>query len=253
MLHVDIRGTGPDVVLLHGWAMNGAVWGGFADALAAQLRLHIVDLPGHGLSQGTAMAADLHTTLSVLRQKLPPRAHVIGWSLGATLALYAVLQVPDAVDRLVLIGSTPSFVASESWPHGMAPPVFAEFAQNLDANYAANLRRFLALQMLGVRDAQAQTRLISQRCLTRPTPDQASLDAGLTLLRTTRLDDRISDIPQPTLVIHGALDKLVPLASARALASALGRAELVEIADAGHAPFVSHAELLARRIVEFLR
>ena len=53
-LYVESNGSGPDLVLLHGWGMNAAVWGGFATELAPHFRLHCVDLPGHGASHACA-------------------------------------------------------------------------------------------------------------------------------------------------------------------------------------------------------
>ena len=50
-LHVEIRGTGPDLVLLHGWALHGGMWGPWLDELGRRARLHLIDLPGHGRSR----------------------------------------------------------------------------------------------------------------------------------------------------------------------------------------------------------
>ena len=47
---VERFGQGPDLVLLHGWGMNGAVWHGITQQLAAYYRVHLVDLPGFGNS-----------------------------------------------------------------------------------------------------------------------------------------------------------------------------------------------------------
>jgi pimeloyl-[acyl-carrier protein] methyl ester esterase len=49
-LHVETFGSGPDLVLLHGWGMHGGVWGDFALRLAEHHRVHAIDLPGHGYS-----------------------------------------------------------------------------------------------------------------------------------------------------------------------------------------------------------
>ena len=54
-LHVDIRGEGPDLVLLHGWALHGGMWGPWLDELAGIARLHVFDLPGHGRSGGAPL------------------------------------------------------------------------------------------------------------------------------------------------------------------------------------------------------
>ncbi len=57
-LHVEIRGDGPDVVLLHGWALHGGMWGPWVDELSRRARLHFIDLPGHGRSRWPEGAVD---------------------------------------------------------------------------------------------------------------------------------------------------------------------------------------------------
>ena len=47
-LHVDIVGSGPPLVLLHGWAMHGGIFAPLVEALRELRTLHVVDLPGHG-------------------------------------------------------------------------------------------------------------------------------------------------------------------------------------------------------------
>ena len=49
-LHIEARGDGPPLVLLHGWAMHSGVWGALVPRLAQRHRVHAVDLPGHGYS-----------------------------------------------------------------------------------------------------------------------------------------------------------------------------------------------------------
>ena len=58
MLHVEVSGNGPPLVLLHGWAMHGGVFAPLVERLRSRFSLHVVDLPGHG---GTAQS------------RLPPR------------------------------------------------------------------------------------------------------------------------------------------------------------------------------------
>ena len=47
MLKVDVYGSGPDLVLLHGWGMHGGLWSDWADELGEWFRVTVVDLPGH--------------------------------------------------------------------------------------------------------------------------------------------------------------------------------------------------------------
>ncbi|MEO6118672.1 MAG: alpha/beta fold hydrolase, partial [Methylotenera sp.] len=48
-LHIESTGTGPNLVLLHGWGMHGAVWQPLVKKLSKIFTLHLVDLPGMGL------------------------------------------------------------------------------------------------------------------------------------------------------------------------------------------------------------
>ena len=50
-LHVDIIGSGPPLVLLHGWAMHGGIFAPLVETLRKQRTLYVVDLPGHGHSR----------------------------------------------------------------------------------------------------------------------------------------------------------------------------------------------------------
>ena len=56
-LHVQIRGRGRDLVLLHGWAANLGVWKDFTRALSHRFRIISLDLPGHGRSDWDPSAA----------------------------------------------------------------------------------------------------------------------------------------------------------------------------------------------------
>ena len=55
-LKISSRGQGPELVLLHGWAMHSGIWGGVVDVLASEFRVNLVDLPGHGQSQCATVA-----------------------------------------------------------------------------------------------------------------------------------------------------------------------------------------------------
>lgn len=52
MLHVETQGSGPPILLIHGWGMHGGIWANVAKKLSADFQVHSVDLPGYGLSNG---------------------------------------------------------------------------------------------------------------------------------------------------------------------------------------------------------
>ncbi|GAL05727.1 biotin synthesis protein bioH [Photobacterium aphoticum] len=81
-LYWQTEGQGDDLVLIHGWGMNGAVWQHLLPQLTPHYRVHVVDLPGYGLSSD-ADAGNLDEVVQLLLENSPPTATWIGWSLGA--------------------------------------------------------------------------------------------------------------------------------------------------------------------------
>ena len=251
-LHVEVSGSGPDLVLLHGWGMNAAVWGELGTELAQHFRLHCVNLPGHGASPACAPCT-LDALADGLAAELPKRVVVCGWSFGGQVALNWAWRWPDQVERLVLLAATPRFVRGADWDCGIAAAVLDDFARGLVNDYRAALRRFTALQAQGDANARGVLRRLREHILARGEPDAAALAAGLRLLRETDLRDRLERIAQPALILHGERDSLVPLAAGEYLQRVLPHARLEVFAGTAHAPFIAQPQRSARRIVEFCR
>jgi len=251
-LHVEVSGSGPDLVLLHGWGTNAAVWRELAAALAPHFRTHCVDLPGHGASPA-CMSYTLDAVAGALAAALPARVSVCGWSLGAQFALTWARRDAQQVTRLVLIAGTPRFANRADWTHGIAAAVLDAFAVDLERDYRATLQRFLALQARGDGHAREVLRHLREQALSRGAPDARALAAGLQILRESDLRDLLPHIPQPTLILHGTEDTVVPPAAGEFLQRALPNARLAAIAGAAHAPFVAHVEQVASSIKEFCR
>ena len=243
-LHVERQGRGRDLVLLHGWGLHGGVWSALAARLATSFRVHVVDLPGHGYSHSVSLAG-LDELADAVAAVTPAGAYVCGWSLGGLAALRLAVRHPALVTALGLVSTTPCFVRRHDWPHAMAPETLADFARGLRTDPARTLRRFVNLNALGGPQARERTRELAALYLDRGAPSPAALAAGLAILRDSDLRSDIGAIAMPTRVIHGERDRLAPVGAGRWLANALPRARLVEIEDAAHLPFVSHAERVA--------
>jgi pimeloyl-[acyl-carrier protein] methyl ester esterase len=240
-LFSQTQGSGPDIVLLHGWGLHGGIWEDVATALATHNRVTRIDLPGHGRSAAIELADDLAAVAEQLAAVAPAPALWIGWSLGGLLALQVALTVPAAVRGLVVVAGSPRFVRAADWPHAVEDAVLQQFARSLDEDYEATLGRFLALQVRGSADAGATLRALRARMLEQDAPRPAALRSGLKLLRESDLRARLGDIACPTRFIFGARDLLAPVAISAELLRHMPTARCDVIAGAGHAPFVSHA------------
>ena len=231
-LHVEIRGTGPDLVLLHGWALHGGMWGPWLDELARRARLHLIDLPGHGRSPWPAGASTLRDLARAVSPHVPNGAAVLGWSLGGMVALELARSRPGDLAALVLIATTPCFLARDDWPVGMNPGVLDGFAAGLAGDYRRTLTNFLALQTWGDENASQALRSLRANLDSHGEPDPQALVAGLGILRTADLRDALAAITVPTLVIAGEHDRITPVAAGRELASRLPSARFVEVPKA---------------------
>jgi len=243
-LHIDSTGSGPPLVLLHGWAMHSGLWAPVLPRLASRFRVHLVDLPGHGLSPpltpmtlaGTAAAVAGHFA------SLPEPPTVLGWSLGGAVALQWAVDRPDAVAKLVLVGTTPCFVARADWPHAISGETLRRFGDELAVSYRSTLQRFVTLQLQGSEHAREILGQMRTELFARGVPSRQNLEDALATLAAIDVRDRVGAITQPALVIAGERDTLVPAAAGAWLAAALPAGRLASIAGAAHAPFLSHPE-----------
>lgn len=237
---VERFGQGQDLVLLHGWGMNGAVWHGIAQELAAHYRLHLVDLPGFGNSP---LGSDVEYSLPWLAERvaavLPERCHLLGWSLGGLVASRLALDHPERCRSLITVASSPCFLAREEWP-GIAPKVLAGFNQMLAGDFMQTIERFLAIQAMGSEHARDDIRQLRHWLAERPTPELAALEAGLGLLADIDLRDELVDLQLPWLRIYGRLDSLVPKAAIPLLDERYPQSRSRVLDKASHAPFISH-------------
>ena len=116
VIHYEITGEGPPLVLIHGWAQDLTIWDDQVREFSRQFRVLRYDRRGYGRSTGhddpTADPDDLRILLDSLGIR---QAHVLGLSAGSAVALNFVVAFPQRVRALVLYGQTP--------PSGFMPEV----------------------------------------------------------------------------------------------------------------------------------
>lgn len=237
-------GTGPPLLLLHGWCFSSLVFAEALAAFSADYRVLAPDLPGHGSSDPAAdagfaaLAADLREWLTVLSLD---RIRLLGWSLGGQVALELAASLhPEQVERLLLVAATPRFCAADDWPHGLPEGQVRALERQLRRDYPAALKDFRERILAG--EGLPPTRRQRIAALIGPPPALADALAALAALRREDQRRRLAALDCPTLVQHGELDTITLPGAARTLAEEIPGARLELLPGIAHAPFLSRPD-----------
>ncbi|HVB06778.1 MAG TPA: alpha/beta fold hydrolase [Acidimicrobiales bacterium] len=209
-------GSGSPLVLLHSLALGAEMWAGLARELASEHEVLALDLRGHGASEwsGAPFGVEELTddVLALLDHLGHARAHLLGLSMGGSVALTLAGLAPERVERLVLCDTTAWYgeEAPKAWAERAAQaagkPRYQQIAFQVDRWFTADFRRFhpevvSAVTGLFLRTAPATH---AEACRALGALDSRHLLAAITA---------------PTLVITGREDYATPPAMGEAIAA----------------------------------
>lgn len=238
--------------MLHGWGMASTVWHAMRNTLDPGIEVVAPDLPGYGI-EAKCTAYDLARIVADLRACHGGQSILCGWSMGGLLAQYWAALYPREVHGLVLLSSTPRFVAKDDWSHGMDLKLMSEFGVAVASDVGAALMRFSALQAQGDVHARAVMRRLREVLSADRMPASHTLMDGLELLRETDLRACSGAIRSPTLIIHGRQDRVCPVSAAEWLSGAISGASLSIHEGASHAVFLSDPGRVGSEISAFVK
>lgn len=258
-LYFERRGRGEALMLLHGFTGSGRSLDPVARSMAHEFTTLAPDLPGHGRSIGGVVPRDygfercLERLVTTLACAGHSRAHWLGYSMGARLALGCAIRHPERVASLVLIGARAGIAddgeraARRDADEALARRIETEGVEAfVDAWVSqpifATQRRFgSAFLEAGRRERLANV--------------ASELAAGLRGLgpgSQPPLFDALERVEVPVLLVAGALDRPF-VEQARELARRLPAAEVCEIEDAGHAVHLEQPVAFIAAALDFLR
>lgn len=257
-IHVERDGSGPPLLLLHGFTGSTITWSALREALHDRFELIIVDLPGHGRSSAPsdatryALGRTANDLAHVLDALDVARTAVLGYSMGARTALQLALAHPERVSALILESASPGI----GDPAERAARVAADeaLAASIERDgIEAFVDRWEKLPLWASQGALrpvARARLRAERLAQRPEGLANSLrGAGAGVARP--VTDRLGAITVPVLLVAGALDaKYVALGEM--MRERLPDARLEVVADAGHAVHLERPETFAAVVGAFL-
>jgi pimeloyl-ACP methyl ester carboxylesterase len=250
MLTYASTGAGQPIVFIHGWTQHLGIWDDQVAAFAPRYRVIRYDVRGFGESSGHADPSANPDDLRLLLDGLGVRkAHIVGLSMGAEVALRFAALFPDRVDGLVLYGTPPT-------PDAPQPTELFELFANLP-----ELAKKHGLDTVG--------KIIIESPLAWMPPDRPELKQALyrewqkyegrDLLdprpqsgRTPEIDlKRVGGITAPTLVVYGDHDIPSFRAFGDTLARRIPNARKVVIKDGGHGAHFAQPAQFNKALADF--
>lgn len=244
----SVTGEGPPLLLIHGAEGSHRMFDQIAPLLAAHFTVIAYDQRDCGDTEGPALPATLvdlaDDAVALLRALGHRSAHVYGTSFGGRVAQCLALKHPDAVQRLVLASTWPLPESLEALnPEGVA--LIHALRAKLPGSAAELAALFLPESFL---DAQPQFKDIFKNA--QPQSERSRR-------RFATVDDApvldLRDITMPTLLVAGALDRVVPADITLGMAALISHAQTLRLEGVGHAGVAQAPEDIALHVGRFLR
>lgn len=255
-MHYEVSGQGAPVLMLSGLSAPAISWALQARALAPHFQ--VVTFDNRGVGETDLPPEPVYTTgqmaddaAALLRHLRIARAHVVGASMGGTIALELALRHPRLVRSLTLACTWAE--ADARFLHTIAAWMWLAYRVSVEERYRHVLYPWLFSP--GFFAQKESIEAAFQRAMAYPHQTKAEAierqGRGILAWNGTRVK-RLSAIRVPTLVLVGRDDILTPTAFARVVAGAIRRARLVVLPGA-HGFFLEHADRFNRTVLRFLR
>jgi len=250
--------TGESLVMIHGWGMNSGVWESIRSELESEYLVIWIDLPGYGINSNI-VAKSMKDIISLILPQLPDNTHLLGWSLGGLVVQAIANELvctnqADKLKSLTLVASSAKFSQSDDWQHAITKIVLSNFSQSLQEDIQGTLRRFVALQFMGVKGTRdIQKKLIDGILLNTAkykmakkgggdkictnTPHYQALSLGLEILKNADYRKVSHKIPKHWILADK--DRLIPPAVINDLQFLYPDDQITLLENAGHAPFMT--------------
>ncbi len=240
------QGTaGTPLLLVHGLGARGEDWAAMIPALAARgFHVYVPDLLGYGRSPRPDVSYSIAMQETVVVQFMQAvhlaRADVGGWSMGGWVSMKLALDHPELVDRLVVYDS-----AGIYFPATFGPELFVP-------SDAAGVRRLMTILSPHPREVPA---FVTKAVLRKFAQNGWVISRSMTAMTSGRdlLDFRLYNIQQPTLIVWGAQDDLIPLSSGKKMHELIPRSVLNVVEGCGHLAPLECSQPVVEGTVDFLR
>lgn len=262
-MQIHLRDEGPKddpfpIVLLHGTSASLHTWEGWTQALKSQRRVIRFDLPGFGLTgpnpeNDYSIERYSKTVIDVMDSLGVDRFVLAGNSLGGYISWATAVFYPQRVEKLVLVDASGYPYQSTS-----VPLAFTITQQPLLKLLIGDMlpRSLVVKSVKNVYgDPSKVTPELVDRYyqLTTRTGNRQALEARFEQTQPSELSKRIPEIKQPTLIMWGQEDRLIPVELGRRFQEEIENSELVIFATLGHVPHEEDPESTVKSVIDFLQ
>ncbi len=255
-IHYEETGSGTPLVLIGGLTSTLEAWDGMVPALARRHRVIRPDNRGSGRTRvepddGRRSMERFADDVALLLDALAiERTHLLGASMGGMIVQEFALRHPGRLRSLVIACSHHGGPQALPTPPEVAAAMVAGAAQGADA---ASRRAGLAVLFHPKSFETAADAIAGYDASKHEHPHSAAeLAQRAAAVAAFDASERLSSIDAPTLVIHGADDRVVPAENGRRIAERIRGAEWVAVPEAGHVFFLEHPRATERAILDFL-
>jgi pimeloyl-ACP methyl ester carboxylesterase len=247
----DDVGSGPSVVLLHGYPFNRSMWREQVEELRQNHRIIVPDLRGHGESAVTpgpatmeSMALDVASLLETLNIS---RATIGGLSMGGYVALAFYRLFPLRVRSLVLADTRPQEDTDEG-KQNREQQAEKAMKEGMEGIADAMLPKLLAPETVAERPDTV--RRVREMILGTEPEGAASVLRGMAVRKDNT--SFLSRIIAPTLILVGSNDAITPVADSELMHREIGGSRLRIMEGAGHVSNLERPEEFNRELVKFI-
>jgi pimeloyl-ACP methyl ester carboxylesterase len=250
--------SGPDLVLVPGWASNVEyLWNEplsmpWLRRLASFCRLIMLDRRGTGLSDRVGGLPSVEERMDDVRAVMDAvgseRAVLFGISEGGPMCITFAATYPERTAALILYGSFARLLAGDDYPMGIAPEAFEPFEKRITEKWGTgvSLRAFVPSL------AGDEAVVAAWGRLERLSVSPAGIRAMLNIAVATDVRHILPVLRVPTLVLHSEGDRPVPIALGRYIAEHIPGARFVALPGVDHAPAGANAQGLLDEVEEFV-
>lgn len=263
---VHVRDEGPrndpePIVLIHGTSASLHTWDGWVAGLKGQRRVIRFDLPGFGLTgpftagyaaQGYRGDNYAGFVVDLLNQLQVPRAVLGGNSLGGEVAWRTAVLAPDRVTKLLLVDASGPAFKPEKIPAGFLfarIPVVNKLGEYL---LPRPMVRSTLESVYGDPSRVSEALVDRYFEITLRAGNRKALGERLRVLEQDLDPERIRRVTQPTLILWGEKDRLIPPANAQVFAQAISGSRVVMLPGLGHVPHEEDPAASLAPVREFL-